>query len=547
MSSILEEIIGQREIITDFVEYARKHIILDNGKVYDPLSRGCMAEIVEAYTFHPHLTIEKGAQTGFSTLAIAHSLFMPDIRRCNIIYYLPTDRMANNFGPTRFDPYIERSPYLKDRLRGTDNAGLKQIGTHFLYIRGLVSKTGAISIPADEIIFDEVALIDPENMELAQDRISAPDSLGWQKYFSVALFPADGIDELFEQTDQRKWMVKCDGCRYESPVEDDWPENVQKQDDEVYLACPKCGRRLDVNNARWVAEHPDRTDRRGYRVPQLIIPGVKMNQLWSRWEKAKDKPSKRATFNRSVLAKPDSGNMQPVGPDVLRRVEELSDYYWQDTSDVITGIGIDMGDQAHVAVVAPYGPDGIRPIAFFEVDVEDLLELIDVLEPKFNAGALVIDAMPYKTESKRVVRRLKKARGYIQYFKGSDIKEGVEGEDDKAVNKVTVDRDESLDETTDLFATSPPLALLPKPRTVREEMIIKTVKTHLLKLVKEKIGEEGGDVTVRYKKNVPNHFGMALNSARIALYLAIGKRQQLGPMEYTTVQTRQAKFDKGAY
>jgi len=155
--------------------------------------------------------------------------------------------------------------------------------------------------------------------------------------------------------------------------------------------------------------------------------------------------------------------------------------------------------------------------------------------------------MPYKTESKKVVRSLKNARGYIQYFKGDELKEGVEGEDDRAVNKVTMDRDESLDETTDLFASEPPLALLPKPRNQAEENIIRNVKTHLLKLVKEKIGDENGQQVIRYKKNTENHFGMAINSARIALYLAVGRSKKTGPAEYQTISRRKTVFDEGAY
>ena len=513
--SILEEIVGTvKQKNVSFLEYCREHIILDSGQRYDPINRQCMKEIFEAYNQVSHLTITKGAQTGFSTMAIAHTLYMVDIHERNEIYYLPTDKFAKDFGVTRFDPYIDRSTYLRDSVKGTDQAGLKQIGTHFLYLRGLFSKTGAISIPADEIKFDEVAMINPENMELAQDRISASD-LAWQKYFSVALFPEDGIDELYQQSDMRKWLVRCSGCRREAAVEEDFPVNFAKKDGMVLLVCVKCGKTLDVNAGRWVAEHPD-TDRRVYRVPQLIVPGLNLDLIWNRWQTAKDKPSKRATFRRSTLALPDSGNMQPVSPEALARVEAASNYWWQDRSDEITGVGIDIGDTAHVAVAAPYRDDGMRLLAFFEVDVEDAVALVEASEDRYNMGALVVDAMPYKTEAKRIVRVLKKARGYIQYFKGDDIKEGVEGMDDRAVNKITADRDESLDETTDLFATVPPLALLPKPRNVQEELIYKTVKVHLLKLVKEEIGE-GGDKKICYKKNVPNHFGMAINSARIAL------------------------------
>lgn len=525
--SIVQSIVGaNRRKDISFIDYCREHFILDNGLKYDPVGRACMVDIVEDYHSHPHIVVEKGAQTGFSTLAIAHTMYMVDVMEKNIIYYLPTDRMATRFGPTRFDPYIDRSPYLKDQLRGTDQAGLKQIGTHFLYVLGLVSKTGAISIPADEIVFDEVALIDPENMELAQDRISAPGSLGWQKYFSVALFPEDGTDELFQQSDMRKWMVKCSGCRYQAPIEDDWPENVDARDPmNIKLCCPKCNKQLDVNAGVWVAEHPDRISRRGYRVPQIIIPGANLNLIWDRWDKAQGKPSKLATFRRSALAIPDSGNLQPVGPETLRRVEAASDYYFTDFSDDMTGIGIDMGDKAHVAVAAAYRGEGMKLLNFWEVDVEDLVDLVRHIEQHYAPGALVIDAMPYKTKSKEIVRLLNDCPGYIQYFKGNELKEDTEGEDDRQVNVVKVDRDESLDETTDLFACEPTLALLPKPRTEKEEQLLKTVKSHLLKLTKEET-EVNGEKRINYKKKVENHFGMAINSARIALHLATGSHRK---------------------
>lgn len=514
--SIINELVAKKEKMEDFVQYCREYLILDNGQIYDPIGRPFMEEIVSIYNSHPHVTIEKGAQTGFSTLAIAHALFMVDVMKRNIIYYLPTDKMATRFGQTRFDPYINRSDYLKGRLNGTDQPGLKEIDSYFLYILGLVSKTGAISIPADEIVFDEVALINQENMDLAQDRISAPGSLGWQKYFSVALYEEDGIDDLFQLSDMRKWLIKCSGCGHYSAVEDEFPDCFVKKDGDVRIICIKCSKALDVTEGRWVAEHPDRSkDRLGYRVPQLIVPGANLQLIWNRWGRVQDKPSKRAQFRRSVLALPDSGNMQPVSSEVLKRVEAASDYNFTDYSTRCTGVGIDMGDQAHVAIAEPY-EDGIRLLSFWEVDVEDLEALIEQIEEKYHVDCLIIDAMPYKTESKKVVRRLKKATGYIQYFSGSELKEGTEGEDEKKVKKITVDRDESLDETTDLFACTPPLALLPKPRNTDEEKLINTVKSHLKKLVKEEIGE-GEDKKIRYKKNVPNHFGMAINSARMAI------------------------------
>lgn len=545
--SFLKDLIGERQSGLQLAEWMHRNVRLDDGRPWDMSKRLALVEIVSNMA-HRLITILKGAQTGFSTLFLGFAMYLLDQAQRNVIYFLPTRDMANRFSTTRMDAFVNRSEYLRSRLKGTDQTGLKEIDTHFLYFLGLQSVLGAISIPSDCNLYDEVDLIDQENMEWSLDRVAASD-LALLRYFSVGMFPGIGIDERYQDGDRRSWHVRCEGCNHDQVVEDEFPEVLVNRGRRIYLACVKCGKALDVNKGNWVPEHPERSqDHISYRVPQLIMPGLNLQVIWDRWDRAKGKPSKEAKFKCSVLAKPDGGNMQPITDIVLNRIKLVSDYYFHDSwYETITGIGIDMGDKAHIAIVAPFGWEGIRPIFFAEIDVEDLIEMVLVIEQNFNAGALVIDAMPYKTTSKQVVRSLKKTTGYIQYFKGTDVKEKEEGEGDRTVRVVTVDRDESLDETTDLFAMNPPLALLPKPRTVQEEVLIKTVEQHLKKLVKEKEKESDDDSIAKYKKNVQNHFGMALNSARIALWLATGKGQKTGPTEYTTAKSRRVKFDKGAY
>jgi len=545
--SLLQELIGERQAGLEFAEWMHKNVLLDDGRPWDMSRRQALAEIVTGMDHH-QMVILKGAQTGFSTLFLGFAMYLLDQVRRNVIYFLPTQRMSDRFSTTRMDSFVNRSEYLRSRLRGTDQTALKEIDTHFLYFVGLQSVLGAISIPSDCNLYDEVDLIDQENLEWSHDRIAASD-LALLRYFSVGMFPGIGIDERYQDGDQRLWHVACPACRADQVIEDEFPDVMIRRGEDVQLACVKCGKPLDVNNGRWAPEHPERSrDCVSYRVPQLIMPGLNLRLIYDRYQKAKDKPSKLAKFSCSVLAKPDGGNMQPITDQVLERIKLASGYYFHDSwQETVTGIGIDMGDKAHIAIAAPFGAEGIMPLYFEELDVEDLLEKIQYLETVFNAGALSIDAMPYKTTSKQVVRSLKRAAGYIQYFRGSDVQEKKEGEGDREVRVVTVDRDESLDETTDMFATVPPLALLPKPRTEAEEAVMKTVCQHLKKLVKEKDKESDDDSAAHYKKNVPNHFGMALNSARIALWLATGKGARTGPAEYTTVAARRARFGKGAY
>lgn len=520
---LLEELIGGRnkaELGLEFLEWCEKHIILDNGRRFSLERRAALKEIYTDIA-HPTISVLKGAQVGLSTWGIGFSLWLVDQKGKNAIYYLPNNQFANRFGATRFNPYINRSEYLRNRLQSTDQAGLKEIDTHFLYILGLFNVSGAISIPSDCNLYDEVDVLNPENMEWAQDRISASE-LGWQRYFSVGMIPGEGIDERYQASDKRKWVVTCQACGKEQIIEDEFPENMVKKGGQVYLVCVKCGRPIDVENGCWVAEEPSRSDEhRGYRVPQLIIPGLKLDIIWRRWQDAKDKPSKRAKFNCSVLAKPDAGNMQPIDQEVINRATMALQYYMQSRSDEPTVMGIDVGDYCHLAIAQPLQNGVLKAIYFEEVLVDELVNRAVLLEERFNVIGTVIDAMPYKTESKRLVRALKRS-AWIQYFKGTSLQEKEEGENEKAVPVITVDRDDSLDNTTDMFAENPPKYLLPLPRDEQEEETLQAVHRHLRKLVKEKRVTNSGDVVINYKRNVENHYGMALNSARIAATMVHG-------------------------
>lgn len=505
---MLADLIGQKKSHS-FLDWCKEHIVSDKGTKFTLEGRKALEEIYTEIN-HPNVTILKGAQVGLSTFGIAFSLWLVDQKRRNCIYYLPNDRFAKRFSATRFDPYIKRSKYLQDRLRGTDQQGLKEIDTYFLYMLGLFDVSGAISIPSDCNLYDEVDVLSQENMEWSLDRVAASD-LAWLRYFSVGMIPGEGIDERYQAGDQRRWLVTCPGCGKEQFLEDEFPDNLQRMGDRVFLACCKCGREIDPETkARWTATYPER-DKRSYRVPQLIIPAMNLKNIYNRWQNCEGKPSKIAKFNCSVLARPDGGNMQPITDQVLKRA--IGDFYLQDSSEKPCYMGIDMGDNAHIAI-AERGKY-LRYIWFQEIQVEDLIPVALDLESRYHICNTVIDAMPYKPESKKLVRTLKNS-GYIQYFKGESLKEKEEGEGEKAVKVVTVDRTESLNETADLFVTYPPLALLPKPKTVEDEKILHDVYWHLKKLIKEKKVNAKGDITIEYKKKVENHYGMAVNSARIA-------------------------------
>ncbi len=53
-------------------------------------------------------------------------------------------------------PLLADNPFLSRLLKDTDTAGLKRIGSAYLYLPGMQSTVGMKSVPADMLVFDEL-------------------------------------------------------------------------------------------------------------------------------------------------------------------------------------------------------------------------------------------------------------------------------------------------------------------------------------------------------------------------------------------------------
>jgi hypothetical protein len=104
----------------------------------------------------------------------------------------------------------------------------------------------------------------------------------------------------------------------------------------------------------------------------------------------------------------------------------------------------------------------------------------------------------------------------IQYFakrwaERSELLPGAE-----TVETILTNRDESLQDTVDaikngLFILPDPARLSPSDLALHQEF-----EYHLKMLIRERSEDENGKTVYQFKKKVPNHFGMALNSLRLA-------------------------------
>lgn len=505
-----------------FAEFLVDKVPTDKGRYsferHEAL-RAMVGEIDRAVHEHreAEFSVLKGAQIGVSTVGIGLGVYLALEAKADVGYFLPDQGFANMFGKTRFEKTIQASPFLAGKMTDSEK-GIKSFGEHLIYMLGLFNVTGAISIPLDANLYDEVDLIPKENMEWSEDRLAA-SAFRLKVNFSVGMFPGEGIDAKYQDSDQRVWLVTCAGCRREQVLEDVWPDCFAAADPaQPALVCVACGRRLDVEaEGRWVAQRPSRSvEHIGYRIPQLIIPQVALAFTARRWREALKSKTKLAKFRCSTLAKPDAGDAQPITDAVLERC--TGDYpltLAPGTRPI--GIGVDCGDYAHAAVGELLEDGRIRCLYFEVLDADELEERLAELMRLTNAAGLVIDARPLGPQARRLAYA-HPGRVWLQTFRGGGLKEDEAEHEGKTFPTVTTDRDESLDETTEKFSLEPPGILLPR----NDEPILDEVRRHLKNLKKEKTTDARGNTIHQYRKAIANHFGMAINSLRIALLLSSG-------------------------
>tara|TARA_Y100000310_G_scaffold331632_1_gene405552 strand:+ start:14109 stop:15836 length:1728 start_codon:yes stop_codon:yes gene_type:complete len=525
----------------ELLPWVRKFITL-RQESFDLDGHEYLADIYTDPT--PFEVYRKAAQVGISTKCLLEAIWLCDKYHGKVLYYMATDTDADDFSNDRINTVIDDCNYLtqlaQERERGRDNVRLRHIAKGSLYCRGMFTKGKVKSVDADMIILDELDEADQENKRFAYDRI-LHSKLQMVRELSQPSIPDYGIDETYQKTDQRYWNLKCSACNKWTCLDHDHirehgrvlprhileiPKTMASQfqaEQKYYRACAHCQAALDMSKGEWIALHPDRVEKRGYHISQLYrqqpIVGFPdpadwiMDQLLGA-----RKTAEKMRLTISILGLPYAGDRAPVTEQTLDAAERDQGFHHEARGAYI---GIDQGDELHISVGLDdqTDPDHTK-IKCIHFEQTDDWTRIPQLVKQFGARCLVIDALPNKKTAKDVCNDLE-IPAYIQYFKGDTMKAGTEGEDEKSVRKVQVDRTESIDETVGMLVQTGKL-ILPNLSMCDAEQTrtMEDVRSHLKMAVKDVVERANGVKVWEYKKNVTNHFLMATNSMRIARDLA---------------------------
>lgn len=501
----------------DFIEWAYKHLLIESSGRWKPFSlegHEPLKELYENYN-HPYLVIRKCAQVGISTYSAARALYLGHQYNLSSLYYFPTDFDVYDFVDGKFSPLLEASESLKKLQRSGDpnNKGLKVFRTFKIYFRGVFNKRKVKGVTGDYLVKDELDEANQENLQFANDRLLHSE-YGYITELSQPSIPDYGIDLAFKSGDQRYWGVRC-GCRKWIFVDEVFPDCIISKRGNIFLGCPSCGKPIDIKLGTWVPKYPEISkDKKSYHLSHLLFPIKNPQDIFNQYKKLESSIEKK-NFYISVLGMPfASQNSKPV---TITLLNELQSNYKMSPDSSYSYFGMDAGDKCHL--VFGHFQEGILRVHWMEeMPADDEDRIIKAIKRQGIISG-VVDAMPYKTLAKNIARTFQ-GKIHIQYFKGDALKRSFEGEGNKSVPKITVNRTESLDATIDWLLDGK--IKLPSLKAANGKSLenYNKFRDQLQMLIKEPVERANGKLEYEYKHNVPNHFGMALNSMRIASELA---------------------------
>lgn len=352
----------------------------------------------------------------------------------------PADAVLYDFIRGRVNPAIEGSPYIKLMIRETDNVGIKSFGKAFIYYRGSQTESKLKSVDADCMLYDEVDELSGSTLALGEKRLGH-SKLKWQRATSTPTYPGDGIDALYEQSDQMQWFVKCEHCNERQALT--FQDNVDLKTAEVI--CKKCRGKIDrLQIGEWVARFPDRT-KRGYHINRLFCDRTDIAKLIENSQQTSQYEIKE--FYNSDLGLPYAPKGNRIEKNVLRSC--ISPDYEMPCSGSDCVMGCDIGSLINVVIRQPSANNK----AVWIGTVKDFEEL-DKLFKMYSVAACVVDANPETRKAKEFQERFR-GKVYLAYYFGGDDKReqlyNVVHDDEDNVDKVTINRTQAGDNVVNNF------------------------------------------------------------------------------------------------
>jgi len=426
----------------------------------------------------PFQVFIKSTQNGVTEYELIRDIIEASLGR-NVFHVLPNDQILQRYVHERFDKTTALTARYAAWLKaGTDSVHLKQVGPGTVAYVASGSTSQFTEFAADTIIIDEMDRCDMENLRMAPERLSY-SSDPKQLWVSNPTIVGYGIDELFAETDQLHWHIKCDCGNVVHPsffkhvmreidegqymvIDEDWEPGK-----DAHMICDKCGRKWSKNKPGvWIPLNPG-ASRRGRHLSKLFTARTSIGELIQNFIDAEKDDAKMTRFYNADLGLAFTAPGAKITEEMLD--ECIRDYpQGIRPADGVCIAGIDVGTQFHIVIghLAP-GLPGIQVIDAQAVRTTE--EVIDLLK-KYRVRSFVIDAMPEMRISRQIASR---AGGYRCFFSKGKKDQIANGD-----NTITTDRTQALDNVKAAIVTGS-LRLPMNARTIPDYYAHMTASTRV--------------------------------------------------------------------
>jgi hypothetical protein len=362
------------------------------------------------------VVVRKATQVGVSAMTVRWAMYEADRNGLTILYVFPTETHVHDFSDARVAPMVDGSDYLTSRAGDPQNKGLRRIGIGLIYLRGAENKRGLDAVDADGLALDEYDTLNQANIPDAERRLSGPMSRGLIRRVGVPSLPQFGIAEKYDESDRRKWLVRCEACDHvaedsetgeplRTPTGKGWQEitfwaNLDQR--RAAIVCAGCAEPLDIRRGRWVAQNPG-AESVGFTVSRLIVPGIRLKDVVA--ASRKTSPYEVETFYNKDLALPYVGKEARLSPDeVAAAIRE--DLYtvpgYAGDNPVTMGVDVASERALNVRISELVGDDLKRALWIGEVDsFDELAALFD----RYQVSMAAIDHLPETRMARSIAER----------------------------------------------------------------------------------------------------------------------------------------------
>lgn len=322
-------------------------------------------------------------------------------RKTDTVVYLKTSRNCFKFE-------VNRVPY-KGKVWCVEN------DNHTVFARrngrifgssNSYEQTEAVSISADILMQDEYDRSDQKVLRTYRSRLDDAKrenpELGWEWQFSNPSIPGYGVDELFQKSDRKHWMVKCKYCNKWQFLT--FKDNIDKKN--RVRVCSKCKRKINkevLRGGQWVKMNR-RSKVSGYWISQMMVPWITAEKI------IEDSKGDQEVFHNFTLGLPY------VSKDVVVRrgdiIKCLNPGYNPKNN---VAMGVDNGVTKHYVIGNRFG--------IFRIgETKDWDKIVELRN--FYKAHMVIDALPYPTIPRQLAEKYQ-GKVYIHYYRQDQKSLGV--------------------------------------------------------------------------------------------------------------------------